>query len=226
MSFAFRAAVVSSLFAAMFAATAAQAFDDNQSWNAWTVNLKVTDTVTVAHESHFRFYDDASRLGQLLMRPQVTYNASANHSYTVGYAYILTRPSTGVVLNEHRAWQQLGYTGLALGKWMLSGRTRLEQRYVEGRGGDIGWRLRQQVRAVVPVGGTVQALLWNETFVGFNKTAWGQRANLDQSRSFLGVAWRISDKHTLEPGAMHQRIFRNGPDTDNIVLSVTLVSRF
>lgn len=216
---------LSASFVATTVAGPASAFDDQQSWNAWNVSAKVADDLTVMTETHLRFTNDVSMLGQILLRPQMTYTASKYHSYTAGYAYVRTRAISGAVTHEHRTWQQIGYTGLTLGEWQLSGRTRIEQRFFEGRT-DTGWRLRQQVRAAVPMSGAIQGLLWNETFVGFNKTAWGQRANFDQSRAFVGVAWKIAENHTLEPGALHQHVFRNGPDADNIILSVTLVSRF
>ncbi len=205
----------------------AQAFDDAQSWNAALVTAKVANNVTVTAETHFRFFDDVSMLGQFLFRPSVNFIASKYHSYALGYAYAITRPITGGISHEHRLWQQVAYNGLKIGKARLQGRTRLEQRFVEGRA-DTGWRLRQLVRGMLPINasGSVQALLWNETFVGLNKTVWGQRANLDQTRTLLGVAWKMSDHISLEPGVMHQHIFRNGPGADNIVLSVNLVANF
>jgi len=225
MFFKSRSALLTAMALSVIAPGSAHAFDDHQSWNASFASAKLTENLSVMNETHFRFFRDVSILGQFMARPQVTYNVSRHFSFTGGYAYVRTRPSPGVVTNEHRTWEQIGYTGLTLGVWQLSGRTRIEQRYFEGRA-DTGWRLRQLARATFPVQGAVQGLLWNETFVGLNQTSWGQRANLDQSRSFVGVAWKISDTHSLEPGAMHQRVFRNGPDADNIVLSVTLISRF
>ena len=214
-----------SAFVATTLAGPASAFDDQQSWNAWNASAKVADDLTVMTETHLRFTNDVSMLGTVMLRPQITYAASKYHTYTAGYAYARTRAISGAVTHEHRTWQQIGYIGLTLGAWQMSGRTRIEQRYFERRT-NTGWRLRQQVRAAAPMTNAIQGLLWNETFVGLNRTSWGQRANFDQTRSFVGVAWKISDAHALEPGALHQRVFRDGPDADNIILSVTLVSKF
>ncbi|MGM9026870.1 DUF2490 domain-containing protein, partial [Campylobacter jejuni] len=65
----------------------------------------------------------------------------------------------------------------------ITGRTRVEQRFRPDADG-VGWRLRQQVRAQLPLKvGPVRAVVWNETFVGLNTTSWDRHEGVDQVRT-------------------------------------------
>lgn len=194
------------------AGTAHATDEDTQVWSIVNATGALSDKVVLAVEGQARLSDDASRLGQAIVRPSVGWRLDGSKTASLGYAYSRSTPKGRPATEEHRGWQQLVYrlagdgTGLT-----LTGRTRLEQRWVEGRDG-TGWRVRQQVRVTAPVKDRVRGVAWTESFVGFNQTSWGQRDGLHLWRSFAGVSVPISKTVTLEPGYLHQRAFRTGPD--------------
>lgn len=215
------------LLTATCIALPAAAQDDGQAWGSVTATTAFSDKVDATMEVHLRFTDDAGRLGQTLLRPSLTYKLDHGFSLAAGYVYVRTNPVGPALSDEHRTWQQIGYRFVQNEGIVLTGRTRLEQRFVEG-GSGTGWRVRQQVRGALPVqrGSKVQAILWNETFIGLNDTAWGQRADFDQSRTFVGVGLPVAERTTVEIGYLNQHIFRRGPDRDNHILAVNLFTRF
>lgn len=198
---------------ALASAGAAHATDeDTQVWSVVNATGALNDKVVLAVDGQARFSDDASRLGQLIVRPSVGWRLDSTKTASLGYAYIRSKPMGRPEAHEHRGWQQLSYRLAGDGKGVtLTGRTRLEQRWVEGRDG-TGWRIRQQIRMTAPVKNSVRGVAWTEPFVGFNETPWGQRDGLQLWRSFAGLSVPISRTVTLEPGYVHQHAFRRGPD--------------
>lgn len=194
-----------------------RAEQDAAAWLVTNLSTNLSQRVSANLELQHRFTDNASDFSQRLIRPSVTYRLDNTWSITAGYAHVLTDPSNGQPFSENRAWQQLGYAiysneyGLA-----VSGRTRLEQRFVE-TGDDLGWRVRQMFRVELPFQekGQTKGVIWNETFVGLNSTDWGQRNGIDQTRTFLGVATPIAEGVQIEAGYLNQWIDRPGEDLIN-----------
>ncbi|WP_375393036.1 DUF2490 domain-containing protein [uncultured Sphingomonas sp.] len=212
------------------AASPAQAEDeDAQVWTSLTVSKSVTPKVDATLEVHGRFTDDVSRFGQLLIRPSLTYKLAHGWSLTGGYAFIRTRFAGAAPHEEHRLWEQVGYTFVQNKKTALSvgGRTRIEQRFRVG-GDQVGWRLRQQFRAQLPLTatGSLRAVLWNETFVQLNDTDWGARSGVDQTRTFVGVGLPVGSRITVEPGYLNQIVYRPGPNRMNHIAALNIFARF
>lgn len=202
---------------------------DEQVWTSATATTALSSKADATLELHSRYTDGVSRVGQILIRPSVTFKLPDGWSLTAGYVHVRTR-SVGTPPNdEHRPWQQIAYTFAADPKAGLTvnGRTRLEQRLRPGSG-EVGWRWRQQLRAQLPLpgGGPVRALVWNETFVGLNDTGWGQRAGVDQVRTFVGAAVPLAERVSIEPGYLNQTVFRRGSDRVNHILAANLLARF
>lgn len=211
------------------AAPARAANDDEQVWTSIIAVEGLTKEVDATLELHSRYTDDVSRVGQVLIRPSLTYKLPHGWLIAGGYAYIRTRLEGTRVNDEHRSWQQVGYifaanpaTGLLIG-----GRTRVEQRFRPDANG-VGWRLRQQVRAQLPVraGSPVRAVVWNETFIGLNTTQWDRHSGVDQVRTFAGASLPVAKGITVEPGYLNQTIFRVGPDRVNHILATNVIARF
>ena len=84
-------------------------------------------------EGQWRRHDVITRWQQLLIRPGVNYEVNKNLMLTAGYGYITTHRygefPTAVPFPEHRIFQQ-ALVRQALGKWNLSHRYRLEQRFL------------------------------------------------------------------------------------------------
>jgi hypothetical protein len=145
---------LAALFIAMSSNCSAATDEDFQTWQQYIATKKIEDGITATLELQPRFTEDASRLGQLLIRPSVGFTLFDKTVLSLGYAYVRTSPSNGAVTHEHRPWQQLAFPIVSRpGHFTLSNRTRFEQRYRED-GDDIGLRLRQQLRLMVSIAGT------------------------------------------------------------------------
>lgn len=214
--------------AGMFAATPALAEEDGQAWGAILAQGPIKGDLVFWAEAQTRFTDDASRLGQLVIRPAIGLRLAKDTSAHLGYAYIRTDPATGAATNEHRIWEQLIFPILRTKRGLyVWGRSRIEQRFVERRR-DTGWRLRQFVRAQMPLtrGGKVSGVVFTEAFYAANTTDFGAREGFDQWRNFVGLSIPVGKGLALEPGYLNQTIFRVGPDRTNHIFSTTLFVRF
>ncbi|EGF92474.1 hypothetical protein ABI_09110 [Asticcacaulis biprosthecium C19] len=199
---------------------------DFQAWTSSTVSFATSDRVTLAVEGQARWTDDASRLGQALVRPSVSLKLGKTTSAAIGYAYVFTNPVGPAESREHRLWQQLSYElGSTDGGLKVTARSRLEQRHFEGFG-QTGWRLRQQVRATKPLDNKISVVAWSEVFVSVNETAWGQRKGLDRWRNAVGVNIPIKDNMTFEPVYIHQWVNRRDTDRMDHVISLALNAKF
>lgn len=212
----------------LFLATPALAEEDMQGWAAATATVPVDDRVVVWLEGQGRFSDEVSRLGQLLIRPGIGYRVSPSTTLFAGYTYVRTSPRGGAVTTEHRIWQQASWRAIGDGKGVtVSGRTRLEQRFVHGTG-DVGVRFRQLMRVTAPIDrqGT-QIVGWTEGFFGLNDTQAGQRTGFDRMRNFAGISLPVTATMRLEPGYMNEFISRRGTDDRaNHIASVTMNLNF
>ena len=199
---------------------------DFQVWSANTATVDLDKHWVLWLEAQFRFSDNASRLGQTLIRPGIGYRLDPNTTVTLGYAYVPTDPVGPRFLSEHRIWEQLTFRLAGNGKGItLTGRTRLEQRFVEGTG-SMGWRLRQQMRLTAPLAGKVRALLWAEPFLAFNDTSWGQRSGFDRLRTCAGIVLPLTKNINAEPGYINQWVNRTGRDRVDHIANLTVAAKF
>lgn len=206
------------------AALAAQ--EDTQLWLAAQASIDLGGPLVLAADVQHRYTDDVSRAGQDVIRASLGYKLDGATTLAQGYAYARTDPLTGATTHEHRPFQQLNFRIAGDGKGpTLTGRLRLEERFVEGRG-DMGLRLRQQVRGTVPLGRDVFAIAATEVMANLNSTDWGQHGGLDQLRLFAGVGFPVARGVTLEGGYMNQYIVRfRRTDRMNHNISLTLSIR-
>lgn len=209
-----------------FPATAMATQEDEQIWLAQFSTIEVGQKVLLFTDVQLRFTDGADRLGQVLLRPAVGYRITPSDTLFLGYAYVRTEPLNGTPTDEHRMFQQALVRVLGSpGKTTVTSRTRLEQRWLEGRSG-MGWRLRQQVRLETPVAKGLNAIVWAEPFVNFDTTSWGQRAGFDQLRGFAGVGVPIARGIAIEAGYSGQYVNRfKVPDRMNHIGSLSLTIR-
>jgi hypothetical protein len=184
-----------------------------EDFNTW-VHVSVTGTLFPDEssgsrwryiiDSPNRFGNDARKYSQGVARAGLGYNLNSRWSVWAGYSYSHTDiPYTRVPFGEHRAFQQLLWTGRT-GRFALGARLRLEERFPE-TGRDMGLRLRQQFRISHPVGRStwLSWVVWDEVFLNLNRTDYGARRGLDQNRAFAGLGWKWSDTLRTEAGYMH-----------------------
>ncbi len=210
----------------LYVASAARAAEEDANiWLVQNATIAAGRNIVIALEAQERFTDDASRLGQLLLRPAVGYKLDASTTLFVGYAYVGTEPKGRSITNEHRVFQQLSFRLLGDGKGVtLTGRTRLEQRFFEEQSG-TGLRLRQQLRLTAPVSRTVTAVLWSEPFIGFNQTRL-QRGGIGLWRNFVGINVPLGKSFRLEPGYLNQYVVRNGADRIDHIANFAISASF
>ncbi len=179
---------VFALFMTWASNPSAAADDDFQAWQQVVATKTINEDVSATLEVQPRFTEDASRLGQFLIRPSIGFRLSDHAVMSVGYAYVRTSPGQAAVTHEHRPWQQLSFPiASTQGVFTLSNRTRFEQRFRDD-GDEIGLRLRQQLRLTVPIAGSQWlGVAWSEGFFNLNDTDWGARGGLDRWRNFVGI---------------------------------------
>lgn len=199
--------------------------NDLNIWLAQTASINAGDKAVIWLEAQERFTNDASRLGQLLLRPALGYKLDGSTTAFIGYGYVLTDPEGPPQTNEHRVFQQLSFRLLGDGKGTtLTARTRLEQRWLEEQPG-TGWRLRQQVRLTTPVADKLTGVVWTEPFIGFNETGF-QRSGIGVWRNFVGVSLPLGKAVKIEPGYLNQYVVRSGDDRIDHVISLTANANF
>lgn len=207
-SFAFVAAAT----AASISTAMAEIDHDAQAWVAAFANGPVSSDgrFLVWFDAHARFDDDISGLGTSIIRPGIGWRVNDKLSVWAGYGRIVGRRDGRPNTEEDRIWQQATYpVGKPFGG-SLSGRTRLEQRFLN-TGDETGWRLRQFMRFAKPIGDTpFSFVLGNETFIALNDTDFGARGGFDQTRTFIGGAHQVTDNVRFELGYLN--VFLNRPE--------------
>ena len=173
---------------AAVAATPASAREDAQVWTGFTASGPVAGELALYVEGQLRFGDDVSRLNQSVLRLGVGWQPSDGVAFYGGYARQTTYREGAPDTQEDRLWQQASYPLGEIGRLRITGRTRTEQRHVRGAD-DWGWRLRQQVKAAMPIRreSDVKLVASAELMLNLNDTDWGASSGLDQLRSFAGV---------------------------------------
>ncbi len=207
--------------------SAARADGDTVIWTVANTTVDIDPHHYLFLEGEAWVTDDASRLGQLVVRPAFGVRLNPTTQAMIGYTYVETRPIGGAVRYEHEGMQQLAYrlAGSTRGHPTLTGRTRLEERFVSGADA-VGLRLRQQLKLTAPLSHRVAFVAWSEAYWAFNRTGWGQRPGIEQWRNFVGLRTTLSPHVAIEGGYMNQYLNRASGDRDNHVASLSLVTAF
>jgi hypothetical protein len=173
-------------------------------------------------QGRWRSFGESYETG-FLPRVGIGYALTDQMTLMTGFAVIENDPAQKKPFTELRPWQQLSWN-LPVRGFGLQSRTRLEQRIHQE---NLGWRLRELVKATVPLPGTDRVFLaaYDELFFDLDDTPWGQRRGFRQNRFFAGPGLRLDrEKHVvLEVGYLNQWIDRRREDRDNHVLSLNLV---
>jgi hypothetical protein len=220
--------VASGLVAALTPASARAAADDHayQTWAAAFLHGPIKGHVWLWTDAQLRLYETFEP-SAILLRPGLSWQAWPNVFLTAGYGWTpsFARPGDRLQFtDEHRAWEQILWTpsddetGVAA---MLRGR--LEQRLRPDTPKGTGARGRVMWRGSVPLSKRlpVTFVLWDELFIGINKTLWGQRPGVDQNRIFAGFGWQIRPKIVrVEVGYTNVWLVRQGPDPINHAIAI------
>jgi uncharacterized protein DUF2490 len=200
--------------------------DDFQVWTILNASGTIEGRWLAQGDANIRFGGEGTRLYQRTIRGALGYKLGKKASIYAGYANVLNYVDGGPNRSEHRLFQQLSLDLGRAGGGSLTGRTRLEERFMEG-GDDIGLRLRQQLRYARPLDGDLSIFVSAEGFVALNDTDWGARAGFERLRSAAGLRHPVAARVSGELGYLNQYTRRrNGRDTMDHAMTVALSLSF
>ena len=212
--------------AAMVAALPARD-GDTQIWNALAVSgpAKEDSRLLLWFDGHARFRDAGDGLAISIIRPGIGWRVNENIDVWGGYARV-TAHNVGIndiSIGEDRIWQQATYKIAPVLGGTLSGRTRVEQRFSE-LAGDTGHRVRQFFKWSRPINEDFSFIVWDEVFIGFNDTSWGNLSGYQQNRAFVGVGYSPVNKVRFEAGYLNNNLeSAAGGNSTNHNISFALV---
>ena len=214
------------LAAALGAAGPALASEDTQYWQMLNVSVALPDNFKVSNETVLRS-SDARGFYEVENNFMVGKKVNKVVTLWLGYTFDPQYNHGTFRVREHRFRQQVNFDNFAvLGKVRLSGRVRLEERWREGQTG-TAYRLRPQVKAVVPVAGKVTLGVSSEQFFNLNNTGFQTVDGLERMRNAIFITVPLSKKISVDFGYLNQHGFvPNGPDSSDHVLTTGLSASF
>ena len=214
------------LAAALGAAGPALASEDTQYWQTLNVSVALPDNFKVSNET-VRRSSDARGFYEVENNFMVGKKVNKVVTLWLGYTFDPQYNHGTFRVREHRFRQQVNFDNFAvLGKVRLSGRVRLEERWREGQTG-TAYRLRPQVKAVVPVAGKVTLGVSSEQFFNLNNTGFQTVDGLERMRNAIFITVPLSKKISVDFGYLNQHGFvPNGPDSSDHVLTTGLSASF
>lgn len=173
-----------------------------QAWLALFSGGPVAGRFVGWFDAHGRFGFEQVATTSILLRPGVGYRVRDDMTVFLGYLWAPVYREGRQTLDEHRVWQQWTWDLAFASGVKMQLRSRMEERFAQG---DVGFRFRQMVRAqTAPMLERFMLVAWDEVFIAFNDTRFGQRAGFDQNRLFLGVANSLTRKIRVEAGYYNQ----------------------
>ncbi|OUS01439.1 hypothetical protein A9Q86_06560 [Flavobacteriales bacterium 33_180_T64] len=191
-------------------------------WLIYIGNKKLNTNWNIHSEIQYRNYDVIGDLEQLLLRTGLGYNLTENNNnILLGYGYILSKnyisdTNDKESVEEHRIFQQF-VTKQRIGKFGLSHRYRLEQRFVED---NFKMRFRYFLGIKIPLQdkedqkNPLYLSVYNEIFLNTEASIF------DRNRSYGGLGYKFSKALRLELGYMNQFFESSGRDQINIIAFV------
>lgn len=198
----------------------AQAQDSNLgNWINYFGNKKIDSKWNWHHEVQYRNYNAAGDLEQLLLRTGIGYNLSENNNnFLLGYGFINSQnylgnfPDDKNRVDEHRIYQQF-ITKQSFGKFKVSHRYRLEERFVEE---DFKVRFRYFLAMKYLLNNseftddTFYLTAYNEIFINTKKNIF------DRNRLYGGLGYKLNKLARFELGYMNQFFAVGGRDQLNM----------
>lgn len=168
-----------------------------------------------------RYYDRLEGINQYVLQPGIGYRLNERLSLWGGYTWFRSEVDGITSVNEHRAWQQVSWS---MAKWThatLKSRTRLEERFRDGRGG-TDLRLRQLFRldARFEFSPMLTFILGNESFHHLRDTGW-TRKGYGQNRLYAGVGFNFWNVRAEALYMNQQYLFR---DRENLVSHLAVLN--
>jgi hypothetical protein len=210
----------------MLAPAASAAEHDALLWTGISANGPIGRHILLTADAQARFGSAPADSRQFLIRAGLGTELAPGTAVHAGYA-LFRSGNTGDLATEHRFWQQIGLPLAGTERLSLSARTRLEQRFLSNDP-TVRWRLRQQLRAELPLGrpnGT-KAVLATEGLFNLNRRPGAARTAIDQWRFQLGLSVPIAKGISIEPSYLNIYTPRRGLDLDAHILRTMLMWRW
>lgn len=197
---------------ALLAAPAMAQEHDNELWLTGQGQVAIDKKTRIETEFVSRMSDDSGGLYEIELAGGL--QRTIGDGFNIGGGYVRTvNYSRGRTTRTEDRWRiQAGWSG-SVGKVKLSTRARLEHRS-RSDGDEIGYRLRPQVKASLPIGGPYSLFASHESFIPLDDTDWGQRAGYERMRNAVGLGWKATDELTVEVGYLNQYNFSRNRDPD------------
>jgi hypothetical protein len=205
---------------ALVAAPAWARDEDQQLWLKAAISVGLGDRMKLDLDAESRFGNDSNGLDEVELGGMVTYAVAKGVTVGGGYVRSTDYLDGDVYRTEDRLRAHFGVSG-TVGSARLSARVRLEHRQ-RSDGDDVGFRLRPQIKATVPIGGPFSLVASHESFILLNDTDWGQRTGYQRMRNFAGVTWTASRKWSVEAGYMNQYDFGRNRASDKMTHALSV----
>lgn len=199
-------------------ATAARA-EDPQSWSTLQVNVAAPHGWKASADLSGRTRAN-ERAPQVLGRIQIGRDVSRHVTLWLGYVHAETLDTDRRNGLEQRATGQLDWDAARIGPFRVATRTRLEARVFRGAD-QTSWRLREQVRLLLPVGDRARLFVDAEPFVALNRTD-NARRTFEQLRLRTGALFTLTPGMQLDVSYSHQILYRPDQQLVNHVFPVTM----
>lgn len=183
-------------------------------WTPVYIKLPVTEKVITQLEINPRIQENITHINQLLVRPSFGYQLTKNLSVWQGYAWVTNYiPS---FINENRIWQQVLYEK-EIGRFILSSRSRLEERFIENvSGAPVRFRNMFRVQYALDKNKDWAFVIYDEPFINIGSHSPGPQAGIDQNRFFVGLNKKISPYTNIEGGYLMQYLNITSPIQDRL----------
>lgn len=186
-------------------------------WYMFHGNHILSEKYSIKTMAHFRFYELASEIRQLVTRAGLNYKINDHFSVTGGIFYAETDTSykqvTGTV-NEFRLYEDFN-TKHKISSVGIANRIRFEHRFIED-GNTIHW-FRHQLSTNYPLADKWSLDVYNELFLSFNGDTYVQ--------DWLGGKFNYTVSKSVKLAFGYQRIFRKAGDFDRMLLGVYFTTR-
>ena len=183
-------------------------------WTPVYIKLPVTEKIITQLEINPRIQENVTHINQLLVRPSVGYQLTKSLSIWQGYAWVTNYIPSFV--NENRIWQQILYER-EIGRFILSTRSRLEERFIENvHGVPVRFRNMFRVQYAFDKNNNWAFIIYDEPFINIGNHFRGPQSGIDQNRFFAGLNKKISDNASIEGGYLMQYLNQTSPVQDRL----------
>ena len=193
---------------------------DLRLWSSSTITGYVLSSKRVRYmiNPEIRFSVREEGLEEAIIRAGLGYQHKPTISFWGAYGWFMRADTR----NEQRIWEDILWDMYISDTWMLSSRTRFEQRKrVDG----IAWahRVRQKCTITFPqsVFKKHGLIVFDEIFINITRPLWIDPYIIDQNRLFIGVAIALSQDVSIEVGYLNQYLFRIAGNEMNHILYLT-----